>query len=688
MAASELVCVASVLGLGLAVYAGSISGMDWVFDDWFVVLQNMDLRPGTPHGQLWRHDYWGANMSAGGSHKSWRPVATLSLRANFWLQQTASSTGFHALNVGLHGACSVLVLWCFTGWLPRPARLLAALWFALHPVHTEAVASVSGRGDVLGSALGMAAVGLWQHSSRRGNDCHLGYLGAGLFMLGVLSKETALSLAAVMVSTDWLWGRQWMRSRWVLVGRSCLLVGIVLGYFWVRWMISGDRLTPSFWVLDNPAAHAPDTIRRMSYAYIHARYALLLGHPWPSLSADYSLDAIPLIRGWFDLRLLASVALYLVLAAIASLGARCKRPRPAVLWCWCWMVFCFVPATNIFTVATVLAERLLYLPSVGSCGLMGLALARASAGFGRAGFSGLYYLVLCCFLSAAACTTMLRCLDWRSEVTLFRSCVQAQPASSKCHFGLGNALRYSGDHSEAIGSYKEAIRIWPAHSDAYTNLAISLATLQHQDESRAALEGALRLDPKAADAYEQLAYLEYNQQRPAQAVSALGHQALIRRLSFSCLNLKGAAMIQLGKLNEAREAFRSSLELNGQFAETYNNMGILLQESGEHDQAVAHFQMASHLKQHQFAQPLFNQGVSLLSLNRPEHAVTNFKAAVALDQGYTRAHLLSAVALERLGRFKGARASLEQVLRLQPNNLDARAMSSRLHKHIAKPALA
>lgn len=90
------------------------------------------------------------------------PLAVASLRANHAIAGTEDSAGYHAVNVGLHSGCAALVLLVFQHWLPLSTRYLtplaiyfdltnndchcsclAALLFASHPVHTEAVASVT-----------------------------------------------------------------------------------------------------------------------------------------------------------------------------------------------------------------------------------------------------------------------------------------------------------------------------------------------------------------------------------------------------------------------------------------------------------------------------------------------------------------------------------------------------------------
>ncbi len=109
---------------------------------------NQDLLPDTPWTNILYDDFWGTLLTHSGSHKSFRPLCTLSFRLNYALGGL-DPRGYHLVNVGLH--CCVTAL--FTAFCRPllgggPWSLLAGLLFASHPIHTEAVAGVVGRADV------------------------------------------------------------------------------------------------------------------------------------------------------------------------------------------------------------------------------------------------------------------------------------------------------------------------------------------------------------------------------------------------------------------------------------------------------------------------------------------------------------------------------------------------------------
>ena len=132
---------ALVLFIAVVCYLNSLPG-EFVHDDIFAIRENMDVRPETPIGQLFSNDFWGTPMSSPTSHKSYRPLCVLTFRLNYWLSGL-SSTAYHFTNLLAHaGVCLAFLHVASTVIFGnRQLAFLAAVLFAVHPVHTEAVGS-------------------------------------------------------------------------------------------------------------------------------------------------------------------------------------------------------------------------------------------------------------------------------------------------------------------------------------------------------------------------------------------------------------------------------------------------------------------------------------------------------------------------------------------------------------------
>lgn len=123
---------------------------DFVFDDNEVIIQNIDVDPDTPLLNIFRNDFWGMNISLKNSHKSYRPLTIMTFRWNYWLSQL-QPFGYHLTNVILHAVVSSTFLRVCSSlhndFMKKPMTknghsrfpLLAALLFAVHPIHTETV---------------------------------------------------------------------------------------------------------------------------------------------------------------------------------------------------------------------------------------------------------------------------------------------------------------------------------------------------------------------------------------------------------------------------------------------------------------------------------------------------------------------------------------------------------------------
>ena len=115
---------------------------DLVHDDLFAITENQDLRPETPIGRVFVNDFWGKPMSSNTSHKSYRPICVLTFRLNYFMHGL-DPFGYHAVNMFLHAiVCSIFLYTCEKVVLKSfHSAVIAALLFASHPVHTEAVSS-------------------------------------------------------------------------------------------------------------------------------------------------------------------------------------------------------------------------------------------------------------------------------------------------------------------------------------------------------------------------------------------------------------------------------------------------------------------------------------------------------------------------------------------------------------------
>lgn len=399
--------------------------------------------------------------------------------------------GFHAGNLLLHAfVCALAWFAARRAGVLYGTAILAALLFAVHPVHVEAVANVAGRAELLAA---VCVLGAWL-AHRRGR--HI--LAPVLYLLAVLSKEGAV-LAPVLFFLDDLYRRRdGERTGWRPHAGHAAMLALALTLRSIA--LGGLRGAEDAVLLDNPAAFAPAAVRLATALWVVAKDLILL--IWPArLVSDYSLDAIPLVESWSDPRLVAGMgALALVLGV--GIGAW-RRSRPLLLGAAAFALF-LLPASNLlFPVGTLMAERLLYLPSFGVCLIAG----HLGADLARRGKTALVLTMTAAaaLLGLGAARTWTRIPDWKDNATLALHDVRLQPRSAKLQAGAGISLHAAGREAEAEEAYRAALSIWPEYAQIHYNLALLLDKRGAGDEAITHLQAAGRLAPGNPEPFKLLA---------------------------------------------------------------------------------------------------------------------------------------------------------------------------------------
>ncbi len=440
-------------------------------------------------GAFFLRPYW--PEAEGAAAGLYRPLTTWSFALNRALTGDAPH-GFHAGNLLLHGAvCALAWFAARRAGVLYGTAILAGLLFAVHPVHVEAVANVAGRAELLAAGF---ALGAWL-AHRRGQRV----LAPLLYLLAVLSKEGAVLAPALFLLDDLHRRRNDNeRPRWIAyTGYAAVLaVALVLRAA----ALGGLRGAEDAVFMDNPAAFAGPAVRCATALWVLGKDLFLL--VWPvHLVSDYSVDAIPLVRSWSDPRLLAASALLALLVALGLWGWR--RSRPLLLGVAAFALF-LLPASNLlFPVGTLMAERLLYLPSFGACLIVG----HLGADLGRRGKPALVATIglMVALLGLGAARTITRIPAWNDNQTLALTDVKLQPRSAKLQAGAGIALHSASRDREAETAYRQALAIWPDYAQIHYNLALLLDKRGATNEAITHLQQAGRIAPGNPQPFKLLA---------------------------------------------------------------------------------------------------------------------------------------------------------------------------------------
>ncbi|MFI5208432.1 MAG: tetratricopeptide repeat protein [Gemmatimonadales bacterium] len=555
---------AVLLAVALAASVTSLRN-GFVYDDVPAVEQDARIHSLRHPSGLLTISYWKDDIR----DRIYRPITTASFAMD-WAAGGGSPLAFHVTNVALHLVVCLLVFMLARRVLGgEAAALVAAFWFAVHPLHVEVVANVVGRSELLaaagylGAVLAYAAEGEAAAARPAGaRRAVLALLVLGCSAIACGGKEHALTLPAALILTDAWAGRNegLAGSRRALARHAITWAGalaVAIGYLGARHAVlgttfGGGSVGAGLENLDGPG-------RAVVMAPAMLVWARLLLVPL-RLSADYSPDHFvpqPTLT-------LAHAAGAALVAAVLFAAWNLRRRVPALTFGIVWLFLTAAIAANvIFPTGVLLAERVLYLPSVGVALALG-ALWRELRG--RA-----VWPVTAVVLVLLAARTLTRVPVWRDAERFYTALVHDAPDSYRSHWATG-ARAFERKHPrEGEIELLNAIRIYPGDGVLLQELGEHYVSAQMWAPADRFLTVAWRVDSLRTDAAIQAVLARIRLGRPDSAL-ALGIDALRRFPTAPALLLATSdAYLALGKPVPAltyrrRIAFVSPLTWQYQYA--------------------------------------------------------------------------------------------------------------------------
>ncbi len=671
----------AIWSLLLIAYSNSFqSGL--VFDNSSIIGRDPRIREATPQNiaSILNGGYRYTHPTAG----LYRPLTTFSYLLNYAVLGNGSRpAGYHWVNLVVHALNVALVYALGIAIFGEiaPAWALAAIW-GLHPLLTESVTNIVGRADLL-AAFGVLA-GLLCHvrgASAAGRRKVAWLAGIAVTQaVGLLSKESAVVLPGLMLLYDVIQSRclqhdregaaQFDRAAWRV--RAPAYAALLLpsaAFLYLRSQAHLHMLIP---FADNPLVNAGFWTARLTAIKVIGVF--LWRFLWPArLSADYSSNAVPLFD-WRDAQALLSLvvclgaALLVLILAVRGRG----RQKPMLFF----LAFFFVaasPTSNLIVlIGSIMAERFLYLPSVGLAGCIVAALSALARRQPRLAWA---LLGLVCL--ALVARTYARNSDWKDEFSLWTSTVDVCPGSAKAHYNLGKALELlPGRLPDAIAEYRVSLRIDPVHADVHTNLANAHSAMPGGlPEAIAEYGTALRIEPDRAEPHNDLANaLARIPGRLPEAIAE--YQAALRIEPASAevhYNLANALLQQPGGLTAAIDEYRAALRIDPDHADAHINLGnALARIPGRLPEAIAEYRSALRIQPDSVGAHIsLGNALSTIPGGIPE-AIAEYKAAVRIRPDNAEAHYDLGTALARMpGRLPEAISEFESALRTEPNLVEA-----------------
>jgi hypothetical protein len=530
-----------VLLAAVLVYLNSLSN-GFAFDDLGIIVDNATVHDLGNLLRIWGTPYWpGAEALDRGLY---RPL-TVFLFAVQWAMGQGSPLPFHVLNVLFHGLASLLVFRLIDGLVGWKGALPAALLFAVHPVHVEAVANVVGQAELVSAVGVLAACVAYAERPDHGKISSMRQvLILGFFLVALLAKEHAVVLPALLLALDGAQGR-FNRPGYMdpTVRMAVAFLALVSVYLVLRFAVLGGSLTGdapgSLGFLMDP----PTRVRTALSVWPH--YARLMVFP-ADLSAMYDPATIRPMLAVSPSVVAGGILLLAVLATMATPSA-----WPVLGLGSAWFMVTILPVSNLLVpIGTVLAERTLYLPSVAGAIWVAYGLRRLLESPSRPGWQVLGGAV---GIAVVAVGLGLKTIDrnpvWADNQVLFRITLEDHPESFRAQWFEARRLTAAGDLGTARQHWERAFEIYPDHAVFLVDYTGFLLSEEDLEGAEKVANRALEIQPQAASVLFTGGLVDIAGNRPDDAATRAGE---LRARGFDALAGQLEDSIRAGRGRDTR----------------------------------------------------------------------------------------------------------------------------------------
>ncbi|RKY41995.1 MAG: hypothetical protein DRP85_04320 [Candidatus Makaraimicrobium thalassicum] len=659
----HIAAVALIIVLGVLVYGNSLNN-DFVYDDDLVVKDRGFLSSWSNVRHFFDKSYF-----FGSGELSYRPVITLTYFIDYSLWGT-DPFGYHLTNLVLHVFNGILLYFSLLYAIPYIAGdrnnvlpLLASLFFISHPVQTEAVDSVAFRPELLYTTFILLSLFLYFKASslsgiKRRCVYFLSLIG---YFLSLLSKEAALIVIPLILMMDIVMHFKKrlgstlvdiFRKRVMIYG-GFALVSALYGFIRFSWMAApaaGHKMVSLETIFNHDIWS-----RLMTSVYVFARYLKLLIFPL-DLTSEYVID---LSGSIFEPLVLSSL---FILAGVLVLILYGFRDFRLLSFSGLWFFISLMPASNLIPLHHVMAERYLYLPSIGFCLFLAAAGVKLSHFLNKRNFKpankilgAMAVLVLCLY----SFRTITQNKMWSSEKAFWTTIINKPgPHTARSYTNLGIVWLEEGRLERAIKNFDQALKVNPSYIQAYNNLGLVYYKradygMAIENYRKILDRGAYLTDFDFIKVYSNLGVTYLMKNMPDKAIEyyrkALELNPYLAEVYFNM----GRAYLAKDMTGKAVEYYRKSLELNPDLVKPYYALGMVFLEKGLYEKAIEQFERSVRLSS-DFAPGYY--GLSLGYYHLRDHIMArkylNECERLGLDVPEGFIHNLYSLEVEKAGKMK------------------------------------
>jgi len=576
-----------IIAISFALYGNSLQN-GYVLDDAIVITRNSFVQQGLAGiDDIFSGDaFIGAfneQLKLGGGRYRPLSIATFAIENQFFGNNAGGS---HFFNVLLYALTNCLVFLLFYRIIFRKKLVLAAVATALflfHPLHTEVVANIKGRDEIMALLFSLLSVYLVFRKQKKWQ-----YVAVFSFFLALLSKENAITFLAIIPLSLYFFGKI---SKGEILRKS-LPFWLVTGlYLWLRFAAVGfPEMGSATQLIDNPYLNAPFFDKMATLTLIAGKYIALQFFPQP-LSFDYSFNQIPAVS-WLNVWAVSSLIISVLSVFFAFKFAKQKRIIAFGIFYY-WLTFSIV-SNFVFNIGTAMGERFIYMPSLGFVLIISVLLNKLLK-FETQKATPLPSLILklspvLIILLLFSVKTIGRNRAWHDNLTLYKTDSQTVINSARVHLYYGiellnryKASQQAADLKRSIEEMEWACRIEPNFYHAYYNLALAYQQNREFDRAIAAFERVLEIAPLHIDSHAGLG-LTWGKGKGDFKKALHYFEIVLFKFKQESPDLYANTAIAYAMLQQnekARNLLETALKKYPQAATLYLNLGINYLNSGE-----------------------------------------------------------------------------------------------------------
>ncbi len=634
--------------ISFIIYANTLKN-GYVMDDTMVLKENTIVTKGikaipelltTPH----LHGY--INIP----NDMYRPLSLVLFAIEYQFFGANPFVG-HLANIFVFIAC-VLLLFLFLDKLfekkKTTAAFIAALFFAIHPIHTEVVANIKSSDELLCYMFSLLSLILFMNYMKDGKIVQL-ILGVATLFLAYISKETVITFLFIVPLLFFFYCND-NKRRATLITAGTIFATLL--FLVIRAAVlnkyNANQLNTNIDFTVNALTNAPSLSSRIATEFlVLGMYLKLLIIPYPLL-CNYSYNSIP-FAGFTDVGVLCAIVAYIGIAFIAISRLVKKKKDP-----WAFGILFFLITISLFSnffflIGNEMAERFLFFPSTGFCLLVALAIdqwiVKNKDENIRFYIPAKAFALLSPVLLVFSGMTIARNNDWQNNYTLYKTDLEKSPNDCRLYYYLANNI--SGNQTdttnnieasnESISYLQQALSIYPDFIEAHTALA-RLYTLANMYDAAATHDlRALALEPSNSIAAYNLGCIYYKQRKYGPAIELFKKTiTLSPGFKFSYLNL-ARCFADYKQYDSAIIYFHRLLLLDSQNIYAYQGMATAFAQRQNIDSTEYYFNQVIALKPSD-PEMRNNLGTIYLGAKKIPQAIEQFQKAINIAPAYAVAY--------------------------------------------------